>query len=213
MRSLVKTIIDSVCLVLVSPAALTCAIERRVNIHAEGVFGFWAHTFAMIPGLPGVFLRRALYRLTLDECARSFHIGFGAFFTHRCVTVEEDVYIGPYTLVASARLRQGCLIGSRVSIVSGGSLHEFKDGRWTPCDMTRMIQIEIGEHAWIGEGCVIIASVGAGALTAAGSVVTAPVPSRVVVGGNPARFIRKLEGRIVPEAPIEERHAALAAVR
>jgi acetyltransferase-like isoleucine patch superfamily enzyme len=75
-----------------------------------------------------------------------------------------------------------------------------------------MVQIEIGEHAWIGEGCTIIANVGAGAMTAAASVVAAAVPPRIVVGGNPARFIRKLEPPN-SQSPVEERHAALASVR
>lgn len=212
MKDGVKAVLDALSLVVVSPAAVTCAIERRINIHGEEMFGFWAHVFALLPGHPGLFLRRAFYRLTLDACARQMYIGFGSFFTHRCATVESDVYIGPYSLVGSARLRQGCLIGSRVSIVSGGAMHEFVDNGWAPSDMTRMVQIEIGERAWIGEGSVVLASVGAGALAAAGAVVSAPVPPRVVVGGNPARFIKKLEVRGGP-APAEECHAALAAVR
>ena len=58
------------------------------------MFLFWAHVFSVFPGQPGVFLRRAYYRLTLDHCASNFYIGFGALFTHRCALVEKDAYIG-----------------------------------------------------------------------------------------------------------------------
>ena len=71
-------------------------------------------SFSFFPGLPGVFLRRAYYRLTLDHCASNFYIGFGALFTHRRALVEKDAYIGAYALVGCAHLGEGCLIGSRV---------------------------------------------------------------------------------------------------
>ena len=63
------------------------------------MFLFWAHVFSILPGHPGMFLRRAYYRLTLDHCASNFYIGFGALFTHRHALVEKNAYIGPYALV------------------------------------------------------------------------------------------------------------------
>ena len=46
---------------------------------------------------------------------------------------------------------------------------------------------------WIGEGAILMADVGDGAMVSAGAVVSAPVPKRVMVAGNPARFVKKLE--------------------
>ena len=193
LRPLVKASVHAVCVALVAVPALMSWVEARLHPHGEGVFAFWAHVFALGPGLPGVCLRRAFYQLTLDVCTANFIIGFGAIFTHRRAEVEEDVYIGPYALIGSASLRKGCLIGSRASLLSGGALHALDDqGRWKPSDFARSIQIEVGEHAWIGEGAIIIASVGSGAMIAAGSVVASPVPDSVQMAGNPARFVRWL---------------------
>lgn len=195
LRRALKYALDVTCLVLVSPAAATALLEARLLTHAEGVFTFWAHTFALAPGLPGVFLRRAYYRLTLDRCAARFFVGFGAFFSHRQAVIEEDVYIGAYAIVGSAILRKGCMIGSRSSVISGSRLHVLdSEGRWTASDLRRLQQIEIREHALIGEGCVVMADVGRSALVAAGAVVSGQVPPGVVVAGNPARFVRSLEG-------------------
>ena len=72
-------------------------------------------------GIVGIFIRRAFYRLTLEHCAGSFSIGFGAVFSHRQARVEHDAYVGPYAIVGSCRLGRGCLIGSRSSILSGAS--------------------------------------------------------------------------------------------
>lgn len=190
----IKAGINAVALTLVFPAALTCWIEERLSPHAEGVFGFWTHIFAILPGAPGMFLRRAFYRLTMKDCAIEFFIGFGALFFHRRVLVEEGVYIGPYAVVGCARLRKGCLIGTRANLLSGSGQHEMRsDGGWAASDRSRFVEIEIGEHAWIGEAATVMADVGAGSVVAAGAVVSAAVPAAVVVAGNPARFVRSVE--------------------
>lgn len=193
-RRLLKSAADGVCLGIVLPAAAMCAAEAKLGPRAETVFSAWAQTFALVPGLAGVFLRRAFYRLTLDACGSSFWIGFGAVFSHRAASIDEDVYIGPYAIVGSCRLGRGCLIGSRSSILSGGSLHTLDaSGRWAPTDLNRLHRVDIGQYAWIGEASVIIADVGTAAMVAAGSVVSSAVPAHTMVGGNPARFVRRLE--------------------
>lgn len=193
LRSRVKSAVNGGALLAVAPLALTCWLEAKVSSRHEGVFAFWSHVVSLLPGYPGMVLRRAFYRLTLDRCSANFFIGFGALFTHRRGVVEDEVYIGPYALVGSARLRRGCLIGSRASVLSGGELHELDEhGTWTPFDPSRMRQIQVGEHAWIGEGAIIMADIGGGSSIAAGTVVSNPVPARVAMAGNPARFVRRL---------------------
>src|SRR4029077_12709137 len=64
----VKRVIDGCCLALVSPVAALCLIEARLTDGSEAVFAFWAQTFALVPGVIGVFVRRAFYRLTLEAC-------------------------------------------------------------------------------------------------------------------------------------------------
>lgn len=53
--------------------------------------------------------------------------------------------------------------------------------------------IEIGNDVWIGQGAVIMTGVtiGDGAVIAAGSIVTKDVEPYTIVGGNPARVIRR----------------------
>ena len=146
-----------------------------------------------MPGDPGVYLRRSFYRQTLHRCSSRCFISFGAIFTHRQVIVEDDVYIGVYALIGSVRLGRGCLIGSRASLLSGSQLHELReDGTWTPADLSKLKQIDIGNNTWIGEGAIVSADIGPGAMIATGSVVTSAVPAQVMVAGNPARFVRKL---------------------
>src|SRR3954469_972491 len=205
----VKRLIDGCCLVLVSPAAALCGVEARLTAGSETAFEFWAQAFALVPGVAGVFVRRAFYRLTLERCGRTFFVGFGAICSHRAITIEEDVYIGPYAIVGSSSLRRGCLIGSRCSILSGGALHVLDaDLHWSASDPSRRRRIEIGEYAWLGEASVVLADVGPSAMVAAGAVVSSAVPAHTMVGGNPARFVK----RLTPPTSTEEVPRATAAV-
>ncbi len=185
---------DIVALALALPAASLCWLEWRLNPPSEAIFQFWSHCYAFAPGVPGNYLRRAFYRLTLNRCDGPFIIGFGALFVHREVEVQEGVYIGPYAIVGSAVLRKRCSVGSRVSLLSGANLHELgEDGHWTPYDASRLQQIDIGEDAFIGEGAIVMADVGERALVCAGAVVSTAVPREIVVAGNPARLVRRLD--------------------
>lgn len=51
----------------------------------------------------------------------------------------------------------------------------------------------IGNDVWLGANTVVVAGVtiGDGAITAAGSVVTKDVQEYTIVGGNPAQVIKK----------------------
>jgi virginiamycin A acetyltransferase len=193
MRHWIKLVVDLCCVFVVAPSAAMCAIEAAANEKDDAFFVFWTQAFALVPGLPGVSLRRAFYRLTLDQCDESFFIGFGAIFSHRHCRIEQDAYVGPYAVLGSTWLRRGCLIGTRSSILSGTGLHsQDSQGRWMPTDISRIRQVEIGEYAWIGEGSIVMADIGPSAMVGAGSVVSSTVPARVVVAGNPARIARRL---------------------
>lgn len=200
-----RALADAVARLLVLPLGALSGLERRLRPDSEGVFHFCAHTVALLPGLPGAYVRRAFYWLTLDGCDPRCHIGFGAMFTHRQVVLERGVYVGTWALVGSALLREGTSIGSRASLLSGTELHEFRDGRWTPYNAAKLRQIALGPHAFVGEGAIVMADVGAGAMVAAGAVVANAVPDAVVVAGNPARFVRRLDALSAAGAEAPER--------
>lgn len=193
MRLLLKHCVNALSLTVVAPCALLCWVAKRLRPRSEAMFEFWAQWWALAPGLPGMYLRRAFYRCTLDQCAADCYIGFGAMFTHPTARVDNGVFIGTYALIGSVWLQEGCLVGSRASLLSGGRQHELgDDGKWSATDIGRLEQIEIGANSWLGEGVVVMADVGPSAMVAVGAVVSTRVPERVMVAGNPARFIRRL---------------------
>ena len=90
------------------------------------------------------------------------------------------VYIGDYTQIAP-----------NVGIISAN--HELEDSR-----EHRLSHVTIGKYCWIGMNAVILPSVELGDFTivAAGSVVTKSFEDGFcVIGGNPARLIKKLDSK------------------
>ncbi|OFW63503.1 MAG: hypothetical protein A2Z35_06610 [Actinobacteria bacterium RBG_19FT_COMBO_36_27] len=90
-------------------------------------------------------------------------------------------------------LGDNLLMGPGVKIFS--SNHGTKVG--IPMNIQTPIEkdINIGNDVWLGANSVVVAGVtiGDGAIIAAGSVVTKDVPAYTIVGGIPAKPIKKRE--------------------
>ena len=102
------------------------------------------------------------------------------------------------TLVAAQGISIGvnCLIGNGVSIFDS-DFHELEPHlRWV--GPGRTVAVVIDDNVWIGSGSLILKGVriGRNSVVAAASVVTKSVPDDVVVGGNPARVLRRFCGEL-----------------
>ena len=191
MRATLKTVLNVLALILMSPAAGSCWLEERL-FASNVIFTFWTHVVAQFPGPPGMFLRRAFYRMTLASCAENVIIEFGAIVNRRAV-LEPGAYVGSYALIGWVRIGSHSLIGSRASIPSGGYQHTFlSSGRWSPTDVSALRRVSIGANTWVGEAAVVMADVGECCMVAAGAVVASAVPDGIMVAGNPARFVRRV---------------------
>jgi acetyltransferase-like isoleucine patch superfamily enzyme len=193
MRQVIKKLVFFAAYLMVLPTGLAANLEKQVNHHAESWFTFFAQFWALMPGLPGSYLRAAYYRQVLDYCDKECYIGFGTICTHRQVRIEKNVYIGPYSMIGSCWIKKNSLLGTRVSVLSGKAQHEMgEDGKWTAFNPDKKKQICIGPRAWVGEGVILMADVGKASLIGSGAVVSSNVPDKIVGAGNPFRAIRKV---------------------
>jgi len=111
-------------------------------------------------------------------------------------TIEDRAYIGSYAELKNSRVGSGAHIG-HFSYLGDATLgRDVNIGAGTvTCnyDGTAKQRTTIGDRAFIGSGSMLVApvTVGEGAITGAGAVVTHDVPPGATVAGAPARVLRK----------------------
>lgn len=108
------------------------------------------------------------------------------------LSIGSDVGIGEFVVL---RANGGMTIGDRVMIAAHAVLttrgHPAKVPRKGVVDAPILIENDV----WIGAGVVVLpgVTIGRGSIVAAGAVVTRSVEPFTVVGGIPARSIRRIE--------------------
>jgi UDP-2-acetamido-3-amino-2,3-dideoxy-glucuronate N-acetyltransferase len=123
----------------------------------------------------------------------------GAFVEiQKNVTVGRRCKISSHTFVCEGvTIEDEVFVGHGVVFINDMDPRATSDGRpQTEADW-RVVPTRVCRGASIGSGAVILAgvTVGRGALVGAGAVVTRDVPEGAVVVGNPARVLRRREGK------------------
>lgn len=190
MRELVKVTLHALATIAVLPSLASYAIRRPI-LGADRALEGSTQALALVPGVVGVYLRRAFLCRTLAHCDRSASVHFGTIFSQAGARLDANVYVGPRCHLGLVHLERDVLLAAGVHVPSGSATHgtdrldvpiREQEGRRT--------LVRIGEGAWVGSAAIILADVGHHSIIAAGAVVTKPVPEYVVAGGVPARVIR-----------------------
>lgn len=190
MRQLAKVCVFALALVLASPAIVLALIEKHIW-RGETIFIGLSQLLALLPGRSGAWMRSAFYFATLDDCSWEIHVGFGTIFTHRAASLARHVSMGAYCVIGHARIGEGVMMASRVSVPSGKRQHFDDSGRLTA--QGRFETVTIGKGTWVGEAAVIMSNIGEHCVVSAGAIVTRDMPDRSIVGGNPAKVLKQLE--------------------
>lgn len=131
-----------------------------------------------------------LFGKTVDE---SFRV-FPPFYTDfgKNITVGKNVFINAcchFQDHGGVSLGDGCQIGHNVvfATLNHGLAPEDRQ-------TTYPAPITLGKNVWVGSNSTILqgVTIGDNAVVAAGAVVTKDVPENTIVGGVPARIIRKI---------------------
>jgi acetyltransferase-like isoleucine patch superfamily enzyme len=186
MKALLRAMIVTISAMLTSPCWLLARCQQRLT-GGEGIFAGSSELLSLVPGLPGVYLRRGFYRMALEACSMDCHIGFGTTFAHPHARVGRGVYVGNRCTLGTVTLSDHATIGSNVDILSGRRQHAF-DRLDAPIQEQggAFKRVHIGRNCWIGNSAVVMAEVGDDCVIGAGSVVVKPIPPRSVAVGNPA---------------------------
>ncbi len=121
--------------------------------------------------------------------------GHSIFSDHQNIVWHDHIYIGPFAFfcaIGGLEICSNVIIGPRVTIHT--SNHRYENATMLPYDNYSLLKkVTIEKNVWIGDGAMIVpgVTIGEGSVIAMGSVVTKDVPKYSVVGGNPAKVIKK----------------------
>ena len=120
---------------------------------------------------------------------------FPPFYTDfgKNITVGEGVFVNAcchFQDHGGVTIGNGCQIGHNVIFATLN--HELAPERRKT---TRPAPIVLGRNVWVGSNATILqgVTIGDNAIVAAGAVVTKDIAANTVVGGVPARFIKRIE--------------------
>ena len=164
--------------------------EETLRLTAELNCGYHtqeevAALFARITGKPtpeGFRLFPPFYA----NIGKNITVGKGVFLNTGChfgdqggITIGDNVLFGSNVVIATVN-------------------HDFDPANRRTAYPSPVV---IGNNVWIGSSVTIVpgVTIGENAIVAAGAVVTKDVPPNTVVGGNPARILRKIDPTDVPQ--------------
>jgi acetyltransferase-like isoleucine patch superfamily enzyme len=190
MKAVLKALAHAIATVAILPLLASFTL-RALFLGPDRALEGSTQLLSLIPGITGQYLRRAFLGRTLERCAASATVEFGAIFSRVGACLDERTYVGPRCHLGLVHLEADVLIAAGVHIPSGAHTHG------TDTDMpirdqagTRRL-VRIGAGSWIGSNAVILADVGRHTIVGAGAVVTRPIPDGVVATGVPARVVRQ----------------------
>ena len=138
---------------------------------------------------------RALFSQLTGQPVNETFCLFPPFYTDygQNITVGKDVFINTgcrFQDQGGIVLGDGALIGHNVVLATLN--HDEDPARR---HLLHPAPIVLGKNVWIGANATVVpgVTIGDGAVVAAGAVVTKDVPPNTVVGGVPARVIKKFE--------------------
>lgn len=188
LKELAKSVVNAIALLMATPVALLTAFGRW-----EIPFQFFAQTVALIPGIPGDYMRSAYYTLTLQKFSMASRISFGSLVAQSSTSIGPSVYIGAYCVIGASSIGERTQIVSHVQVLSGARQHtRTPDGHISGCGLNMLKSISIGSDCWLGAGSLIMADVGSKTTIGAGSVVTHTIRSGAVAFGNPATVQKQM---------------------
>ncbi|HEY8804935.1 MAG TPA: DapH/DapD/GlmU-related protein [Clostridium sp.] len=124
-------------------------------------------TFAMLPPF-------------YTDCGKNICVGMNVFINSGCRFQDQGgIAIG-----------DGVLIGHNVVLATLN--HDIDPRKRSTMHPGPIV---IGKNVWIGANATVVpgVTIGDGAVIAAGAIVTKDVPANVIVGGVPAKIIKKIE--------------------
>lgn len=191
MTTIIARSASAVSLVEALAEALTVPLRLAHRLHLVS-FETAGQLLAMVPGMPGIFLRRAWYSKVLSACGPGLSVAFGAVLIEAASRFGTNCYVGKYSLIGLVDVGDHLLCADGVQVLSGARPHGFAD-RHIPMSLQgdpQRSRVHIGADVWLGANSVVTADVPSHCVIGAGAVLVRPPQGEwLICGGVPAKAI------------------------
>ena len=133
------------------------------------------------------------YAYGLKKVHKTFNIG-GKCKISKDFIADEYSYVGNNCLIyPGVSIGRYTMLAQNVQIIGADHNYNIPGIPSTFSGRPNLKKTVIGRDVWIGANSIIMAGIkiGDGSIIAAGSIVTKDVDSFIIVGGIPAKFLRK----------------------
>ena len=174
-------------------------------------FKFWRAADRIGPDIPLTHWRLH-FKATMRRLCGSKFLKFGAGSEFRAgayavccskISLGDRVIIRPGCMLFADPRNEGAGITIEDDVMLGSGVHiyvhnhKFDDPSMPIIDQGHYLSepVLLKRGSWIGAGSIILpgVTIGRNAVVGAGAIVTKNVPEFTVVGGNPARVLRKIK--------------------
>lgn len=155
-----------------------------------------------LPGPPfplsrvGHFSRRFLSRIIFEKAGKNIIIGRNVNFGKgEYISIGDNSNIGRGSWIANDTvLGENVMTGPDITILSYNHATLNNGIPYNQQGYTSRKKVVVGNNVWIGTKVIILPGVviGDNCIIGAGAVVTKPMKSNTLIGGNPARIIKEL---------------------
>jgi virginiamycin A acetyltransferase len=173
---------------------LICYFISLIYLAISRITGFYNMSvhLSKISFAYGNKIRYFFYKKTLNSVGDNVLFPHNTIFSNANISIGNNVRFGPYNTIGLADFGDDILIAQNVHFLSGKNQHSYsrvdipinKQGG-------KIEKIEIENDCWIGAGSIIMSNVNKGSVVASGSIVTKVFDKYLIIGGNPAKVIKK----------------------
>lgn len=145
-------------------------------------------------------IKMIILRSAFKKYGKNFVFDPNDIFSYATIEVGDDVYIGTGATLSASKskivLGNKIMFGPNVTIM-GGDHNTTQIGKYMYDVKEKLpendLAVIIEDDVWIGTGAIILKGVkiGTGSIIAAGALIIKDVPPYTIVGGVPAKVLKK----------------------
>ena len=172
---------------------LICRIIAKFFVLISKVAGFY-NTSVFLSRLSfgyGNKIRFYYYQAMLNSVGHNVIFPWGTVFTHRDISIGNNVRFGPMNTIGLVDFGDDILIGQGVHFLSGMRQHGIKKGKLIRVQDGVNEKISIGNDIWIGTASIVMANLSDGSVIGAGTGISKDVNENSIMVGNTAKELRQ----------------------